>query len=359
MTSAALNMFKAFYYFISKLTRRARETGTYVQVDDLRQKRAHDEGKQHVEKPLLVLGLAPDLREDGRTQTLGRDHAQAPDQTADAEVDEHGLLAVAGPGPQRDERAPDDDDPAVDQESRREDIGLHRLDVVDGGLLRRVHRDHDGADDAVEAPDLADEAEPFLEEDGRQDGRDDDGQRAQRRDEDGIDEGVGDEVAHLSDDHQGHAQPPPEVLEVSVPFAGLLVVLDIGLEQADLLEHEGRADEEARGHGQRDADRLVDGRAALAAAAGASHARIQTVHMACDGRRGGCVHDCNEGHWPAMAAAASGTSIEHTLPGNGRLPCGPSSSSTNRDTVHGSESVVAWLKRGMDGRGVTPLSPGH
>lgn len=62
---------------------------------------------------------------------------------------------------------------------------------------------------------------------------------------------------YLSQDHEGHAQPPPRVLEVRVSLAGLLVVLLVGLQQAMLLDDEGHADEQARGDGQTDADDLV------------------------------------------------------------------------------------------------------
>ena len=76
-------------------------------------------------------------------------------------------------------------------------------------------------------------------------------------------QGIGDKVAYLAHNHQGHARPPEGVFEVTIALAGLLVVLCVGLEQAHLLEDEGDADEEARGDGQRDADGLVDRRSTV------------------------------------------------------------------------------------------------
>lgn len=150
----------------------------------------------------------------------------------------------------------------------------HVLDIGHGRLRGSVHGDDDRADNAIDAANFAHETEPLLEEDGRQDSSHDDGQGTQGSDEDGIDKGVGDEVAEFSKDHQRHACPPVEVLEVSVALAGLLVVLDVRLEQADLLQHEGDADEEARADGEGDAHGLERWRAragrAQGAAAGAS-----------------------------------------------------------------------------------------
>lgn len=138
---------------------------------------------------------------------------------------------------------------------------LHLLDVGDRGFLRGIQGDDDGANDADEAANLANEGQALFEEDGGEDGGDDNAQRTQRRDEDGVGERVGDEVADLAQDHQRHARPPPGVLEVAIALARLLVVLEVGLQQANLLQNKRDADEEAGADGQADADNFVDGRA--------------------------------------------------------------------------------------------------
>lgn len=137
---------------------------------------------------------------------------------------------------------------------------LHLLDIVDRGLVRRVQGNDDGAHDAQETRDLADHAEALLEEDGGEDGTDDDGQCAHGGDEDGVGEGVGDEVADLANDHEGHAGPPVEVLEVAVALAGDLIVLFVGLEEADLFQDKGGSNKYTRADGEADADGLEGGR---------------------------------------------------------------------------------------------------
>ena len=49
---------------------------------------------------------------------------------------------------------------------------------------------------------------------------------------------VGDKVAYLSNDHQGHASPPVGVLEISISLARLFLVFDVRFQQTDLLQHE-------------------------------------------------------------------------------------------------------------------------
>lgn len=131
------------------------------------------------------------------------------------------------------------------------------MDVLDGRLLRRIHDDDDGADNAQEARDLADHAQALLEEDGGEDGGDDDGEGAEGRDEDGVGEGVGDKVEDLAEDHKGHAGPPKGVLEVAVALAGHLIVLFVGAEQANLFEDKRGSDEEAGADGEAYPDGLV------------------------------------------------------------------------------------------------------
>lgn len=223
---------------------------THIKVNNLGKQGADDKDQQDIHEPLVELGDAPDLGENGGTEALGAHDAQAADPAADGDVDQHVLLAPPRSGVEGSDQRADDDEARVGEEARGDDKLLHLLDVVDGRLVRGVHNNDDGPDDAQEAGDLADHAEALLEEDGRQDGRDDDGQGAQRRDQDGVGEGVGDEITNLAKNHQRHAGPPVEVLEVAVALAGSLVVFLVGFEQADLLEDEGYTDEQARGDGK-------------------------------------------------------------------------------------------------------------
>lgn len=115
---------------------------------------------------------------------------------------------------------------------------LHLLDVRDRALFGCVERDDDGTHNADGATNLANEGQALFEEDSAQYGGDDDGQCAQWGDQYGVGEGVGDEVAELAQDHERHAAPPPGVLEVAIAFSCFFVVLDVGLQEADLLQHE-------------------------------------------------------------------------------------------------------------------------
>lgn len=241
---------------------------TYIQVDNLRQQRPDNKDEQDVEKPLRELGLAIDLSNDSSPKTLSRNDAQPANRAANAEVDEHALLAIARAHPQRSNERPDDDHTPVGEKSRRHDKVLHFLDIGDGRLLRGIHGDDHRPDDTRETADLAHEAEPLLQKDSRQNRRDHHRERAQRRHQDRIDKGVRNEIADFADDHQCHAGPPPHVLQVPVSFARFLIILDIGLQQTDFLQHKGDTDEQARCDGQRDTDRLVDGRPAAGAGRG-------------------------------------------------------------------------------------------
>lgn len=233
---------------------------THVEVYNLSHKSREDKYEQDVEEPLVELRRAPNLRDDRSPKTLRGDDAQAPDQATDGQVHEHRLLPVARASPQSYEDAADDDHASIAKETRSDNEVLHLLDGGRGGFGRGIHHDDHGPYDAQEAADLPDETEALLEEDSGEDGGDHHGQGAQRRDQYGVDEGVCDKVADLAEDHEGHAGPPHGVLEVAIALAGSLVILLVGPQQADLLEDEGDADEEARGDGEGDADRLVDGR---------------------------------------------------------------------------------------------------
>ena len=151
---------------------------THVQVYNLRNQSCYHKNKENVEEPLVELRRATNLCDNGRAQALRRYNGEAADETADGQIHQHALLAISGPNPKRHEGAPEDDDARVRQEARRDNITLHLLDVGDTRLLGSIQDDDDGPDDADEAADLADKGEPFLEEDGGQDGRDDDGECA-------------------------------------------------------------------------------------------------------------------------------------------------------------------------------------
>jgi hypothetical protein len=121
---------------------------------------------------------------------------------------------------------------------------FHLLYRSDGRLLRRIHYDYHGSDDAIEASNFADKTESFLQENGRQDGSNDDRQRSKRRDQNSIDKGIGDKVADLSDNHQRHPRPPVSILEISIAFTRLFVVFCIGLEKARFLQYKRGANED-------------------------------------------------------------------------------------------------------------------
>lgn len=178
---------------------RAVEERAYVEVDDFCQQSHDDEDKQDVEEPFLELATVRSrcLCDDCRTQALGRDYTEASNQTADSQVDHHGLLSILGAEVEGDDKAGDDDDTGEAEEAGRNDPLLHVLDGRHGRLFWGAEGDDDGAHDAVEAADFADEAQALLEEDGGEDSADDDGEGTHGRHKDGVCEGVCDEIAHL------------------------------------------------------------------------------------------------------------------------------------------------------------------
>lgn len=189
--------------------------------------------------------FAVDLSDDGSAQPLSRDYTQSSYHAADREVDHHRFLSVARSSPESRKSRSNDHDAGISQEARRYHKLLHLLNVGDGTLFWRIKNDDDGAKDGQETRHLADEAQFLFQEDRAQDRCDYHGESAQRRDHDRIDEHVRRKVAAFSDDHQDHSRPPPSVLEVSVPFASLLIVFDIRLEQSYLFDNEAYADEQA------------------------------------------------------------------------------------------------------------------
>lgn len=251
----------------------------YIKINDFGEQGGYHEYKQNVEKPLLELRtvIATNLGNDGSTETLGGDDTEASNHTADRDVDHHALLSVLGAQPEGDYGGGDDDHAGVAEKAGGYDELLHVLDVGDGRLFGGIDDDDDGADDAVEAADLTHKTQAFLQENGRQDGAHDDGESAHGGDEDGVDEGVCDEVADLADNHERHSGPPPDIFEVSISLAGLFVVFCVCAEQTVLLQNEGDADEQSRRNGEDDADDLVDWGSGGSVAAHAAGSRIEVM----------------------------------------------------------------------------------
>lgn len=137
---------------------------------------------------------------------------------------------------------------------------FHILDITDRRLLRGVESNHHRPDNTRETAHLADETEPLFQKNRRENSGDHDRERPQRRDQNRIHKRIRNEIADLPDNHEDHPGPPPEVLEVSVPFARFFIVFDVRLEETRLLQHERGPDEDTRRDGQRNADGFVCGR---------------------------------------------------------------------------------------------------
>ena len=242
--------------------------GTYIQINNLRQKRRNDKNKQHVKKPLRKLRLPINLRQHRRSQPLRSNNTQTANQTTNGQIDQHALLAPLGRHEEMHAYASHKDDAGIREKTRRDHVVLHFLDIAHGGLLGGVDHDDNGADDAGEAADFAHETQSFLQEDCAQDCRDDYGECAEGCDEDGVRESVCDKIADFADDHQRHARPPPGIFQVSVALAGDFLVFLVGFEEADFLDHEADADEEAAADCEDDADDFVDGGSARGGAGG-------------------------------------------------------------------------------------------
>lgn len=150
---------------------------------------------------MVELVALVDLSQHSSTQTLSRNDAQAANEGADAQVDEHALLSVAGTTPEGNENAAKDNDTGVGEEARRNDIMLHLLNIGNGTLLWSIQHDNDAANDTQEATNFSNKTQALLQKDGRENGSDDDGQSAEWCYQDGIGEGVGDKIADLSNDH--------------------------------------------------------------------------------------------------------------------------------------------------------------
>jgi len=169
---------------------------------------------------------------------LGSHNTETSNETANRNVHHHGLLSILGTQIQSNNSTCDDDDAGEAKEARRNDPFLHVLNAGHRRLLRGIHGDDDGSNDAVEATHLTNKAQTLLEEDGREYGTDDDREGTHGSYEDGVSKGVGDEIADFAYNHESHAEPPPGILEVAVAFACLLVVLFVGLQEAMLFDDE-------------------------------------------------------------------------------------------------------------------------
>src|SRR5947209_4145954 len=73
---------------------------THVQEDDFGNERCNNKNQQNVEEPLVELGLSTCLCDHGCAESLGCHHTQAPNKTADTQVHQHALFAVARPYPE-------------------------------------------------------------------------------------------------------------------------------------------------------------------------------------------------------------------------------------------------------------------
>jgi hypothetical protein len=135
---------------------------------------------------------------------------------------------------------------------------FHFLYRSNGGLCRRIHHDDNGSNNAVEASNFANKAEPFLQKDRRQDGCNDHRQCSKRRNENSINESVGDEIADLSDYHECHACPPVGVLEISITFSRLFVVFCIGLKKTSLLQNKRDTNKHTGRNGKDQANGFVN-----------------------------------------------------------------------------------------------------
>jgi hypothetical protein len=194
---------------------------------------------------------------DGSADALDAHDAQSANETAYSYVDEHGLLPPLGSCPESGNGTPNNNNARINEEAWGNDQMLHIVNVVDCGLYRRICSNNNGADDALEASDLSDEAETLFQEDGGEDGADDDGQGSEGSNQDCVCEEVCGKVADFAENHEGHSTPPPGIFEISIALARLFVVLCVRLQETSFLEHERGADEEPGSDGQNQANDFV------------------------------------------------------------------------------------------------------
>ena len=269
---------------------------TYVEIDNLSQEGGNDKDEQNIEKPLLeLIGIgARDLSNNCRTETLGCNDTQPSNETANGNINKHALLAVPRANPERGECRAEDDNPRIRQEAWCNDIFLHLLDIGSSTLLGGIDGNDYGANNTLEAADLAHKAQSLFQENCTQNGSNDNTQRTKRSDEDGVDESVCDKVAYLAHNHGRHAEPPPGVLEVTISFTRNFIVFLIGLEKSNLFHHKRDSDEESRADCEDDTHGLVRGRSGLCLYC---RSRVPGVQMVClEENVAGCmkVHDAEQ-----------------------------------------------------------------
>jgi hypothetical protein len=199
VTKAALKRLSAFCSIVSTPEQDVALQPAYIEVDDLSEQRDDDKDEQHIEKPLLELAtiLARGLGDNSGTETLSCNNTKSSDQTADGNVDHHGLPAVFWTQPQSNDNTSNDHYARVAEEAGRNDPLLHVLDTGDRRLLRGVYRNDDGPDDTVETSDFADKTQTLLQKNGGENGAYHDGQGSHRCDEDGVGKGISHEVTDL------------------------------------------------------------------------------------------------------------------------------------------------------------------
>jgi hypothetical protein len=84
-------------------------------------------------------------------------------------------------------------------------------------------------------------------------------------------------VPNFSNNHEGHAKPPPGVLKVAVTLACFFIVLFVGLQQAMFLDDERGADEDSGRDGQDKTDDFIRAGAGCCVAAHAAGAGVELV----------------------------------------------------------------------------------
>ena len=274
VTNAALKRLSAFYPNCQQNST-AQATDTHIQVDDLSQERTNHKYDDHVSEPLVELRFPASLCHYSSTKPLRADNAQAPYETAYRKVYQHTLFAVLWRNEEYHAYTTDNDDAGIGEKARCDDVALHFLDIGHGTLLRRIQQDDNRAQDRQKAARFPHKAEAFFEKDRGENSGNNDRKCTQWSDHDCIHkrislpvissaqkpmpppENLRCEIAQLPHYHQRHARPPERVLEISISFTSLLIILDVGLQQSHLLQHERRPNEQSRAHGENYTYRFV------------------------------------------------------------------------------------------------------
>ena len=212
---------------------------------------------------------------------MGRDDAESASPTADRDVREHVLVAVLWAQPESRDCDTDNDAAGICKKRRSYDEALHLLNIGYSRFGRGVKDNDNGSKDTQEARNLADETEPFLEENGRENRGDDDRQSAKGSDQNGIGKDHGAKVANLAKNHESHASPPVEVFQVAVTLSSDFVVLLVGFEQADLLHNERNTNETSGSNGQAYTNDLEVSRSAFCCWVCGGLIRPRIQHVGC------------------------------------------------------------------------------